>query len=127
MATSNEQRASLGLQGYFEDKIIVGCLSTPGARRRVHDVLNVLSIQKNGRGVEKQIPLAKNEISKSRHKASSHIPRMMVARPRAVPIPLPLIALGPTRLNLRKYALRRGSTRRERRLALVRSAACRGR
>ena len=26
---------------------------------------------------------------------------MMVARPRAVPIPLPLIAFGPTRLNLR--------------------------
>lgn len=32
---------------------------------------------------------------------SLHIPRMMVARPRAVPIPLPLIAFGPTRLNLR--------------------------
>lgn len=29
------------------------------------------------------------------------LPRMIVARPRAVPIPLPLIALGPTRLNLR--------------------------
>ena len=28
------------------------------------------------------------------------IPRIIVARPRAVPIPLPLIALGPTRLNL---------------------------
>ena len=27
---------------------------------------------------------------------------MIVARPRAVPIPLPRIALGPTRLNLRK-------------------------
>ena len=27
-------------------------------------------------------------------------PRMMVALPRAVPIPLPFIALGPTRLNL---------------------------
>ena len=29
-----------------------------------------------------------------------HIPRMIVARPLAVPIPLPRIALGPTRLNL---------------------------
>jgi hypothetical protein len=29
-----------------------------------------------------------------------NIPRMIVARPRAVPIPLPLIAFGPTRLNL---------------------------
>lgn len=29
-----------------------------------------------------------------------NVPRMIVARPRAVPIPLPLIALGPTRLNL---------------------------
>lgn len=29
-------------------------------------------------------------------------PRMIVARPRAVPIPLPLIALTPVRLNLRK-------------------------
>ena len=27
-------------------------------------------------------------------------PRWMVARPRAAPIPLPRIALGPTRLNL---------------------------
>ena len=34
-------------------------------------------------------------------------PRMMVARPRAVPIPLPLIALTPVRLNLceRKWKL----------------------
>jgi len=29
-----------------------------------------------------------------------NIPRMIVARPRAVPIPLPLMAFGPTRLNL---------------------------
>lgn len=29
-------------------------------------------------------------------------PRMIVARPRAVPMPLPLIALTPDRLNLRK-------------------------
>ena len=29
-------------------------------------------------------------------------PRMIVARPRAVPIPLPLMAFGPTRLNLRQ-------------------------
>lgn len=29
-------------------------------------------------------------------------PRIIVARPRAVPIPLPLIALTPVRLNLRK-------------------------
>jgi hypothetical protein len=36
-----------------------------------------------------------------------HIPRMMVARPRAVPIPRPRIAFGPTRLNL-------GGTARER-------------
>jgi len=31
---------------------------------------------------------------------TNDIPRIIVARPRAVPIPLPLIALGPTRLNL---------------------------
>jgi hypothetical protein len=29
-----------------------------------------------------------------------YAPRIIVARPRAVPIPLPLIAFGPTRLNL---------------------------
>jgi hypothetical protein len=32
----------------------------------------------------------------------SDIPRMIVARPRAVPIPRPRIAFGPTRLNLRR-------------------------
>ena len=31
------------------------------------------------------------------------VPRMIVALPRAVPIPLPLIALGPTRLNLQEH------------------------
>lgn len=31
---------------------------------------------------------------------SRRVPRMIVALPRAVPIPLPLIAFGPTRLNL---------------------------
>jgi hypothetical protein len=34
------------------------------------------------------------------------IPRMIVALPRAVPIPLPLIAFGPTRLNLYKSPFR---------------------
>ena len=32
----------------------------------------------------------------------NYIPRMIVARPRAVPIPLPLIAFTPVRLNLCK-------------------------
>lgn len=34
--------------------------------------------------------------------AMRDIPRIIVARPRAVPIPRPLMALGPTRLNLFK-------------------------
>jgi hypothetical protein len=32
--------------------------------------------------------------------AEADVPRRMVARPRAVPIPRPFMALGPTRLNL---------------------------
>ena len=36
----------------------------------------------------------------SMYRKTGSRPLMMVARPRAVPIPLPRIALGPTRLNL---------------------------
>jgi hypothetical protein len=32
---------------------------------------------------------------------------MIVARPRAVPIPLPFIAFGPLRLNLEDYSVRK--------------------
>ena len=38
--------------------------------------------------------------SSGRANKKEHAPRMIVALPRAVPIPLPLIAFGPTRLNL---------------------------
>jgi hypothetical protein len=47
------------------------------------------------------LPFAiKKNISIEYRKQTQNVPRMMVARPRAVPIPLPLIAFGPTRLNL---------------------------
>lgn len=53
---------------------------------------------------------------------------MIVARPRAVPIPLPLIAFGPTRLNLSMKIILAESNgaHGERVRASVRSAACLG-
>ena len=41
--------------------------------------------------------------SSGRANKKEHAPRMIVALPRAVPIPLPLIAFGPTRLNLKYW------------------------
>jgi len=48
---------------------------------------------------QKEVSLGPCFVTKSR---INYAPRIMVARPLAVPMPRPLIALGPTRLNLRQ-------------------------
>ena len=54
-------------------------------------------------------------------------PRMIVALPRAVPIPLPLIAFGPTRLNLRRARMTISPQSSDGiLLTSARSVACRG-
>ena len=54
-------------------------------------------------------------------------PRMIVALPRAVPIPLPLIAFGPTRLNLQRTRMMISSQSNDGiLLTSARSVACRG-
>lgn len=41
-----------------------------------------------------------NSVEMGMYITTRNAPRIIVARPRAVPIPLPLMAFGPTRLNL---------------------------
>ena len=54
-------------------------------------------------------------------------PRMIVALPRAVPIPLPLIAFGPTRLNLQRTRMMISPQSSDvMLLTSARSVACRG-
>ena len=54
-------------------------------------------------------------------------PRMIVALPRAVPIPLPLIAFGPTRLNLQRTRMMISPPSHHKIvLTSARSVACRG-
>ena len=76
--------------------------ATPRPRRAVKERGSEQYIKREW--VKKSSPFAAKKVNEmrtgERTKVTMNIPRMIVARPRAVPIPLPLIAFGPTRLNL---------------------------
>jgi len=61
-----------------------------------------VSVSKDRQGQGNQYPMGDGGLANGNLESMrmNDIPRIIVARPRAVPIPLPLIALGPTRLNL---------------------------